>query len=39
LEFASGRPLHHAFPLAWQRLREIMEAAYQARAFADAQGV
>ncbi len=27
LEFATGRPLRRSWPLAWQRLREVIEAA------------
>jgi hypothetical protein len=30
LEFTSGRPLRHAPPLAWQRLRDCIEAASMA---------
>jgi len=31
LEFATGRPLRHAPPLAWQRLRDLIEATYLAQ--------
>ena len=27
LEFATGRPLRHGFPVAWQRLRQVTEEA------------
>jgi hypothetical protein len=30
LEFSTGRPLRHGRPLAWQNLRALIEAAYQA---------
>ena len=30
LEFITGRPLRHAPPLAWQRLRDRIEAAAMA---------
>jgi hypothetical protein len=29
-EFSTGRPLRHGFPLAWQRLREVIETGYLA---------
>jgi hypothetical protein len=35
LEFSTGRPLRHGGPLAWQRLREMLEAAYLAYEIAD----
>lgn len=31
LEFATGRPLRHGFPLTWQDLREVLERAYVAQ--------
>jgi len=31
LEFSTGRPLRHGPPLAWQRLRELIEAGYLAQ--------
>jgi hypothetical protein len=35
LEFSTGRALRHGGPLAWQRLREMLEAAYLAYEIAD----
>jgi len=35
LEFSTGRPLRRGPPLAWQRLREVMEAAYLAHEVAE----
>jgi len=35
LEFSTGRPLRHRPPQVWQRLREVIEAAYLAHEFAD----
>jgi hypothetical protein len=35
LEFSTGRPLRHGPPLAWERLREVIEAAYLAHELAD----
>ena len=35
LEFSTGRPLRHGPPLAWQRLREVIEAAYLAHEVAE----
>lgn len=31
-EFATGRPLRHGFPVAWQRLRQVIEEAADAHA-------
>jgi hypothetical protein len=31
LEFATGRPLRHGFPVAWQRLRQVIEEAADAQ--------
>jgi hypothetical protein len=31
LEFATGRPLRHGFPVAWQRLRQVIEEAAEAQ--------
>lgn len=30
LEFATGRPMRHGFPVAWQRLRQVIEEAASA---------
>lgn len=38
LEFSTGRPLRHGPPLAWQRLHEVIEAAYLAHEVADVAG-
>jgi len=35
LEFTTGRALRHGPPLAWQRLREVIEAAYLAHEVAE----
>ena len=35
LEFSTGRPLRHGPPLAWQRLREVIETAYLAHEVAE----
>ena len=35
LEFTTGRPLRHARPFAWQRLRDRIGAAYLAQEIAD----
>ena len=35
LEFSTSWPLRRGPPLAWQRLREVMEAAYLAHEVAD----
>ena len=31
LEFGSGRPMWHSYPMAWQRLRQVVQAAYAAQ--------
>jgi hypothetical protein len=31
LEFTTGRPLRHGFPVAWQRLRQVIEEAASAQ--------
>jgi hypothetical protein len=38
LEFSTGRPLRHGPPLAWQRLRDTIEAGYLAHEVADVSG-
>jgi hypothetical protein len=31
LELGSGRPIWHGYPMAWQRLRQVVQAAYAAQ--------